>query len=612
MTVYFPSQVILEVTSACNLRCKGCAIHGPDSFVTRPAGPMPEEIWRTAIAEIGSWNRQLNLTTHGGGEPLLHPRLKEILQFAKSFPELQAGFLTNGMLFDTNWSEFALSVGLDWVAFSIDGVSAETHRIVRKNSDLDVIEKNLADLLSLRKREKSQKPYTSLNMVAYEEVADQKELFVKRWLNQVDNITISHYRNPPNSKRWPLVPSERTPCFLLWSQMVIASDGRVGLCCEDFNIDFPFGRIGEKPLIEIWNGPEISELRKMHEKGDFASHPMCRDCDTWADNIIQKTEDNDHIGCQMFYKASQIEYKPLLRKSENITLPYPTEDHPAMVAALGILPHEKVLDVGGGHFPFSRADVVVDIDFASGQHRDGSKMMIDFSKHGYVQADMTELPFKDKCFDVVVCIQALEHTARPEKACEELMRVAHRGFIETPRKWTEYYAGHPTHRWLIDDVNNVLTFEPIVFDRSPFHNFALPPLWNSPEMLGKSLTEHRHIACVQWVWQDRFAYRVMAGSPVSEVSLAARHYHFAGNLLYWMAPVEQGLFHAALAAEKCPDNPEYSKRYAVYLALCGKWRLAFRHGLSLKLSVDVIESYLMLKFFRRLVAWYRYRFEKIR
>jgi radical SAM protein with 4Fe4S-binding SPASM domain len=272
---------------------------------------MPEAFWRTAIAEIGSWDRELNLTTHGGGEPLLHPQLKEILQFAKSFPKLQAGFLTNGMLFDMNWSEFALSTGLDWVAFSIDGVSPDTHRVVRKKSDLDLIEKHLTDLLWVKKRKKSQKPFISLNMVAYEEVVDQKDLFVKRWLNQVDNITISHYRNPPNSKRWPQVPSERKPCFLLWSQMVIASDGRVGLCCEDFNIDFSFGRIGDKPLIEIWNGPEFSELRKKHEHGDFESHPMCRECDTWADNIIQKTEENDHIGSRLLHRASQTDFKPL-------------------------------------------------------------------------------------------------------------------------------------------------------------------------------------------------------------------------------------------------------------------------------------------------------------
>lgn len=308
---YLPSQVILEVTSACNLCCKGCAIHGPQHYVTRPMGTMEEKVWRTAIADIGSWGREVNLTTHGGGEPLLHPRLKEILTFAISFPMLEIGFLTNGMLLDQDWSEFLVSLGLDWISFSIDGVSPETHRIVRKRSDLNVIEDNLSTLLDIKQNAGTQKPRVMLNMVAYDEVLDQRELFVERWINKVDSIMISHYRNPPDSKRWPGIPADRKPCFLLWSQMVIAWDGRLGLCCEDFNIDFPLGRVTESPLLEIWNGQEISRVRNMHERGEFDSHSMCRVCDTWADNSIVHESKNEARGYRIIQKASQTVYSAL-------------------------------------------------------------------------------------------------------------------------------------------------------------------------------------------------------------------------------------------------------------------------------------------------------------
>jgi len=286
--------------------------------------------------------------------------------------------------------------------------------------------------------------------------------------------------------------------------------------------------------------------------------------------------------------------------------PYPTEDHQAMAVALEILSHEKVLDVGGGHHPFCRADVVADIDFDSGHHRDGIRMRIDLSKHGYVQADITALPFKDKSFDVVICIHVLEHTDDPAKACEELIRIAHRGFLETPRKWMEYYAGYPTHRWLVDDADGVLTFEPITFDRAPFCNFALPPLWSSPEVLGKALTAYRHLVCVQLQWTERFESRVKGKSVVSEVSEADRHYHFARNLLYWMAPVEHGFYHAARAVEQFPDNPAYRKLYAVYLVRCGKWRLALRYGLSPQSTIHALGSGLISRILCRLILWHRH------
>ncbi len=303
----FPSQVVLEVTNFCNLRCKGCAVNGPHAFVTRPRMMMEEGIWKSAIADMASWKKEINLTLHGGGEPLLHPQFREIITYAKSFPMLHAGFLTNGMLMDKDWSESVLSADLDWIAFSIDGVNPDTHKLVRKNSDLHRIENNLTTLLELRQMTGSRKPFVSLNMVMYEEVADQRDAFLARWIHQVDAITISHYRTPPSSRRWPNVPLKRTPCFLLWNQMIIASDGRLGLCCEDFNIDYCLGKVGEKPLAELWNGPEMTKMRRLQEQGEWDAHPMCRICDTWADDTAQREDTS--AGYRIIRRASQTEYR---------------------------------------------------------------------------------------------------------------------------------------------------------------------------------------------------------------------------------------------------------------------------------------------------------------
>ena len=299
--------MVLEVTSRCNLRCKGCAFHGPEAFVTRPTGDMKEEIWRAAIREAGGWGHEVQLAVNGGGEPLLHPRLKDIVSFALSFPSLKVGFLTNGMLLDRDWASFLVGSGMDWIALSIDGLSPDTHRLVRKGSDLRMVEKNLAELLNQRERAGVNKPDISLNMVAYDEVKDQKEAFIERWIDRVDHVMVSYYRSPPSSKRWPGVPAERKACFLLWSQMVIAWDGRLGLCCEDFNMDYSIGKAGEKPLLEIWNGEKMSRVRGIHQQGRYGDHPMCGTCDTWTDNIARETRDEEH-GRRVLSKASQTVY----------------------------------------------------------------------------------------------------------------------------------------------------------------------------------------------------------------------------------------------------------------------------------------------------------------
>lgn len=290
------------------------------------------------------------------------------------------------------------------------------------------------------------------------------------------------------------------------------------------------------------------------------------------------------------------------------TGPYPTEDHEALVKALGIESHERVLEVGGGDNPFFRADVLVDVDFQSGRHRDGGAIRIGASGQQYVQADLAALPFRDKSFDVAVCIQVLEHVDDPGSACEELMRVAHRGFLETPRKWTEYYAGHPTHQWLVDDVEGRLVFEPILYDASPFLNFALPPLWKSPELVKRARRTCPHIPSIQTVWKDRFSYRILGESPVKSGAenqrVALRHYHFARNLLMWAAPPEHGLFHAACAEKMVPENAAFSNLHLFYRVLCGKRPLG--GALSFRRRLVAFCASLSLKLARSFERWHHF------
>ncbi len=305
----YPKQVILEITSHCNLKCKGCAFHGPDAFTSRPKGFMARDTWKAVIDEIASWPAEVNLTTHGGGEPLLHPDLLDILEYAKKNRNIKAGVLTNATLLTEELAKELVARKIDWIAFSVDGVDPAAHALVRPGSKLDIIENNIMQFLQIAEKQ-GHTVETLINMVQYPEVKGQNEAFVEKWLGKVDVVRLSPYRDPPSSRRWPGTKKPRRACELLWSQAVVAWDGRVGLCCEDMDIDVELGDTRKIPLLSIWNGPDISHIRSLHENGSWKAIPLCATCDTWADGDAQVHEDSKR-GLKVVRKVSGTEYAKL-------------------------------------------------------------------------------------------------------------------------------------------------------------------------------------------------------------------------------------------------------------------------------------------------------------
>lgn len=90
---------------------------------------------------------------------------------------------------------------------------------------------------------------------------------------------------------------------------------------------------------------------------------------------------------------------------------------------------ERVLDVGNGGDPFPYATVLADrfIEMNYARH-----VPLVTNRKPLVLADVHRLPFRDASFDFVCCSHVLQLVEDPLKACQELMRVAGRGFIETP------------------------------------------------------------------------------------------------------------------------------------------------------------------------------------
>ena len=119
--------------------------------------------------------------------------------------------------------------------------------------------------------------------------------------------------------------------------------------------------------------------------------------------------------------------------------------------------NDLVLEVGSGHNPYSRSDILCDRFLFSNKERSGHGLRHD---RPLVIAKGEKLPFRDKSFDFVICRQVLEHSRNPFQFIKEIQRVGKRGVIICPRAFREEIFGWKDHCWWITSESGRLIFRP--------------------------------------------------------------------------------------------------------------------------------------------------------
>ncbi|NJB67074.1 SAM-dependent methyltransferase/predicted O-methyltransferase YrrM [Desulfobaculum xiamenense] len=126
-----------------------------------------------------------------------------------------------------------------------------------------------------------------------------------------------------------------------------------------------------------------------------------------------------------------------------------------------ITPGDAVLDIGSGHIPFPLATHLADLSLSDGSVGRGGRAFARREGLPVAECPVEKMPFADGQFDFAYCSHVLEHATDPQRACRELMRVARRGYIETPSRGKDLFlnsAGVSNHLWAVENVHGTLVF----------------------------------------------------------------------------------------------------------------------------------------------------------
>src|SRR5674476_1127695 len=122
-----PFAVTVDVTRRCNLRCIGCKSHSPHLNPVVPRETAVDDLDAGMFADLCRDLKAIGTGTLvfcGEGEPMLHPRLFDLIALAKA-TGARVVLLTNGTLLDQARRQALVDSRLDVLRVSLWGSSAE-------------------------------------------------------------------------------------------------------------------------------------------------------------------------------------------------------------------------------------------------------------------------------------------------------------------------------------------------------------------------------------------------------------------------------------------------------------------------------------------------------
>ncbi len=282
------NKVNIEISNICNLQCTFC----PE--VIRSKKMMDVALFESIIEQVAPLTEQV--TFHLMGEPLVHPKLEELIQTCARH-EVPIYLVSNGTLLKEAQSELLLHPIFRQINFSLHSffdnfperdplpylnrIFEFTDRALKERPDLYL---NFR-LWNLSNPESKNLAAEKRNLEMLEQIEAHFKVQVPRTIDVSRNKSVKLggrlYMHFDTEFIWPSpdlpILGERGTCHGLSSHFGILVDGTVVPCCLDKEGNIPLGRVQEQPITEIINSPRAKKIlegfrnRKLYES-------LCQRC----------------------------------------------------------------------------------------------------------------------------------------------------------------------------------------------------------------------------------------------------------------------------------------------------------------------------------------------
>jgi radical SAM protein with 4Fe4S-binding SPASM domain len=290
----YPRRLVLELTNACNLNCIMCG-RNESSFTKNFFDISYLYRLEPALSYVEE------VTLFGWGEPTIHPRFKDILEFLNNFP-VKKYFVTNGTTLH-KIEDLLFNFKVDIMAVSLDGACEATNDKIRRGASFNKIVSSLKKITARKRKNRLHYPYINFVMTLMKsnlyELPEMVNLAADIGLEEVKAVYLTAFnRDLADEVLWssaedvrkvfaetvkrgeslgikiklPYIQGEdiageklHKDCFVGWRDFFIGSDGYIRPCQSIARKLFHSSMY--ESFKDAWNSAEMTEFRSIVNDG---------------------------------------------------------------------------------------------------------------------------------------------------------------------------------------------------------------------------------------------------------------------------------------------------------------------------------------------------------
>jgi len=285
---HFPRYLMYDISNVCNARCPFC----PQSSIAKSNDFAPKHIswdhFEKTIEEAAVCGVELVRLT-GDGEPLLHPKIFDMLAKCRELKINKVNLTTNGSLLKGKRLQALLDVSPQILDISLDAMRAETYAKYRVGLDFKTTVQNIHDFLDARDPSLTR---VIVSMIAHPGLEEEIKEFQNYWTGKADVVAIRKLHSNLGAVdvgEGQAVSKKRWPCVHLWERLVVDFRGHIRFCPVDWYDKSFVGLVDDMTLYEAWHSEQLKQLRDNHLNEIFEKAGICSSCRDWASTPWNKS-----------------------------------------------------------------------------------------------------------------------------------------------------------------------------------------------------------------------------------------------------------------------------------------------------------------------------------